>query len=666
MLRTTFRFSCNLAVLSLFLAVALQATAQTKLTAIDRGPLDAREAATSMSVTIALALRNLANAEELQEALYTPGDPRYHQFLTADEFVVRFAPSGADIAKVTAALEKYGLTVEKATATTLRATGLPSAMERTFQVTLHDFEISAEDGLVGSRFHAPLGRPIIPAEISSAVSAVVGLDNSPSLRPHYKTSSPVTLTLPETAPVSASGDPFDAFLTVADFATYYDVNPLYDQGLTGAGRTLGILTFAAFTPSDAFAYWAAIGLKVNPNRITIVNIDGGPGAPSDASGSIETTLDVEQSGGVAPGTNIIVYQAPNTLANFVDVFAAAVDQNIADTFSTSWGTWEIFYNSEFTPVTFDGATVGASQAIHQLLLRASIQGQTPFASAGDGGAYDVNDDLGCIGPYSPSTVGSCSLTLSQDYPASDPLITAAGGTTLAGLQEYCLTKACTGSALLKINVPHERVWGWDYLEPLCLALGLSPFSTACGIFPAGTGGGVSIAFPLPSYQTGIIGTQLSQPDQVLLFNGGTGAANQLVIPLPAFFPGRNIPDISFNADPQTGYVIYYTSSKPGVGFEKIQAGGTSFVAPQLNGVSSLYVQDVKTRIGLLNNSMYPLVRNGLGYFGPNPAFHAILFGDNWFYFGTNGYNPGVGIGTLDVANFAQTLHSIFLSNATIE
>ena len=100
--------------------------------------------------------------------------------------------------------------------------------------------------------------------------------------------------------------------------------------MTGAGRTIGILTFAAFTPSDAFAYWAALGLKVNPNRIQIVNVDGGPGAPSDASGSLETTLDVEQSGGIAPGANIIVYQAPNTLANFVDVFAAAIDANKAD------------------------------------------------------------------------------------------------------------------------------------------------------------------------------------------------------------------------------------------------------------------------------------------------------------------------------------------------
>ena len=118
------------------------------------------------------------------------------------------------------------------------------------------------------------------------------------------------------------------------------MDPLYEEGLTGAGRTMGILTFAAITPSDVFAYWEALGLKVNPNRIQVVNVDGGPGAPSDASGSLETTLDVEQSGGVAPGANIIIHQAPNFFVNLVDVFAKAIDDNKADSLGISWGVWE--------------------------------------------------------------------------------------------------------------------------------------------------------------------------------------------------------------------------------------------------------------------------------------------------------------------------------------
>jgi kumamolisin len=140
------------------------------------------------------------------------------------------------------------------------------------------------------------------------------------------------------------------------------VQPLYKRGVSGKGRTLGIVTLANFTPSDVFAYWSGAGLTVDPNRLQIVNIDGGPGAPSDASDSLETTLDVEQSGGVAPCAKIIVYLAPNTFQAFVDAFAAAVESNSAETLSTSWGAWEWYANLENAPVTdpTTGKTVAQS------------------------------------------------------------------------------------------------------------------------------------------------------------------------------------------------------------------------------------------------------------------------------------------------------------------
>jgi kumamolisin len=655
---TTFRLFRSLAVLCL----ALSANAATP-GAIDRGALDPRAAITPISITIALALPGLSDAEKLQQSLYTPGDPQFHQFLTADQFVARFAPTDADVAKVVAAFAKYGLTAEKTTATTLKVTGLPADFERTFSVSLHAYEVPAHDNVAGYTYHAATNHATVPAEISAWVAAVAGLDNSPSFHPRYKAAPPVINATEIGAPSGSTGgpikDPFE-YLTVADFASYYDVDPLYKQGVTGAGRTIGIMTFAAFTPSDAFAYWKALGLKVNSNRIQIVNIDGGPGAPSDESGSLETTIDVEQSGGIAPGANIIVYQAPNTDQGFVDLFAKAIDANAADSLSISWGEWEWFDNLENSPVTdpTTGRTVGTTQAVHELLLRASIQGEAAYAASADGGAYDANNDLGCEGPYSPSQPYSCSLTLSVDYPASDTYMTAAGGTTLPGLQEYCITAACTGSGLLKIDVPHERVWGWDYLEPLCEAEGV-PNPIDCGIFSAGSGGGVSVAFGLPQYQFGIFGTQVSQPGQ--FFEAGSGFAGEgfgLQYALPAFYPGRNVPDVSFNADPQTGYVVYYTSSSSGFGVEP-GWGGTSFVGPQLNGVSALLGQYLNKRLGFLNPSIYGLAQSGQAYFGFNPAVHAIAYGDNWFYHGSNGYNPAAGLGTLDVFNFAQALHGQF-------
>jgi subtilase family serine protease len=144
------------------------------------------------------------------------------------------------------------------------------------------------------------------------------------------------------------------------------------------------------------------------------------------------------------------------------------------------------------------------QALHELFVRAAIQGQSLFSASGDSGAYDLNGDLGC----NLETTPACNITLSVDNPSSDTAITSAGGTTLPGLQLYCLNAACT-PPYYPINIPPERVWGWDYLEGLCAALG-APDPIACGIFPAGSGGGVSVLFPRPDYQDSIPGTRHSE------------------------------------------------------------------------------------------------------------------------------------------------------------
>lgn len=621
--------------------------------ATDLGELTAKAGATPITVTIALSMRNLAQAEALLSSINTPGDAQYHHFLTAAQFAARFAPTDADVAKVTLGLAKYGLTVQRTSTTTLAVTGLPANMERAFSVKLHRYEVPAYDSTSGYSYHAPLTRPTVPAEIAGAVAGVAGLDSKPRFHPLHVL-SPESVTKAHSAMPSLSARNVPGEWTVNDFVNYYDVQPLYNAGISGANRTLGIMTLASFTPSDAFEYWSAIGLTVDPNRVHIVDVDGGPGAPSDRSGSDETTLDVEQSGGIAPGATIYVYQAPNTNQGFVDLFATAVDANKADTLSISWGEWEWFDNFENNPVTnpTTGRTTSTLEAVHELLLRAAIQGQTVFSASGDSGAYDVNGDLGCTGPYSTSDPNSCSLTLSVDYPSSDPFITAAGGTTLPGLQEYCLNAACT-PPYYDINIEHERVWGWDYLEGLCSTLGFDPVS--CGIFPAGGGGGVSVEFVEPLYQIFLPGTQRSQPGQV--FQAGENFVG-LYFKLPSHFPGRNVPDISFNADPQTGYLILYTSNKNGL--EVLQAGGTSFVAPQLNGVSALFGEYLHgSRLGLLNFPVYDLAVTGRAYRGPNAPFHAIAYGNNWFYQGRNGYNPGAGVGTMDVANFANVLKGLF-------
>jgi kumamolisin len=118
----------------------------------------------------------------------------------------------------------------------------------------------------------------------------------------------------------------------------FDCNPHPNHLEWPHGRDYHLGRF--YPPSDAFAFWKAVGLSVDPHRVEVINVDGGPGAPGDLSGSFETTLDVEQSGGIAAGARVIVYQAPNSGQGFVDAFAFAVDSNSPDSLSTSWGIWE--------------------------------------------------------------------------------------------------------------------------------------------------------------------------------------------------------------------------------------------------------------------------------------------------------------------------------------
>lgn len=619
--------------------------------AADVGTAAAFAENTQVTVTVALNLRNTAQMEQLIESVSTPGSPNYRHFLTPAQFSAQFGPSAATIAAVSKHFEARGLRVTHSATAQLHVTGTAAQIEKAFAVQLHTFEVATEGTTPGYRYRAPLGEPQVPAAIASSVRAVLGLDTRPRFAPHLRHALRAPLRQPTPTGAPNTTDP-PGFWTVQDFAEYYDVNPLYKRGLTGHGSTVGIVTLASFTPSDAFFYWNSLGLKVDPNRITEVQVDGGSGPPSDASGSDETTLDVQQSGGLAPGAKIIVYEAPNTNQGFVDGFAAAIDSNRADTVSTSWGEWEgfdgpdpVIGNGPVTdPVTGKQTTI--IQATDDLLAQAALQGQSWFAASGDFGAYDADNSLP-IAP-TPDQPVSFNSVLSVDDPAMQRFITAAGGTTLPGLQVY---QGPTPGSTININVAHEQAWGWDYLQPLCDASRQDP--TTCGIFPFGSGGGVSIYVLRPFYQLFTHGMEQTQPGQTL--TQLTPPPAQALFALPSRFPGRNVPDLSTNADPQTGYIIPYTSDRDG--FETLQGGGTSFVAPELNGVTNLFVQALHHRVGLLNPALYFIQATG-GYNGPHAPLRDIKKGDNWFYRGRPGYDQATGVGVPDVANLLGSFEEL--------
>jgi kumamolisin len=604
---------------------------------------DSGPTASSSLITTAVIL-NVTNLQSLQQFVAdttTPGSPDYHRFLTVSQFRARFAPSAQAIRQFVQYLESFGITVSRIYPDNLdlTATGTAAEFNAAFSTELHDYTRN------GRSFHRPAWKFALPGEFSPLVLAVPGL-NSEAGEMHPKSvhlgqgafanAAPPAVTWPKSG--TASGQPGD--YAVGDAADLYDVTPLYREGIQGQGQTIGIMTFANFNESDAYAYWNDIGLKVRPNRISKVLVDGGAQVAAGV-GDNETSLDVEQSGGIAPGADIRVYVAPNTLSGSLDLFYSAVSDNEADTVSISWGAPEELY---FAALNGGVDYTDQLRSIDQALLEGAAQGQSFFASTGDDGAYDVNDSN--IAPFP-----QYSRQLTVDEPADDPYITAAGGTTAAATVPGVPKAGCPA-----IAIHAERVWGWDYLVrdwAGCLAnLGKTPND----LFPAGGGGGVSSLWPIPFYQQFVEGMQSTQPGQSLIYypnNYPNTTGAQDLIDLPANFAGRNLPDLSLNADPETGYVVvdctdFQTSKHPSC--SETGWGGTSFVAPQLNGITALIDEAAGGRVGLLNPVIYAL-QQGSAY-GKWRPFNDIVAGDNWYYAGAAGYDDGSGIGTLNAANLA--------------
>lgn len=604
---------------------------------------DAGATASSTLITTAIIL-NVTNLPALQQfvaATTTPGGGEFHRFLSLEQFRERFAPSNQSVQQFVQYLESYGITVDKVYADNLdiTATGTAAQFNAAFATQLRNYSSN------GQTFHRPASKFVLPGGFAQLVLAVPGLDNQPGeFHPKivrlgagaYANVTPPAVSWPKNG--TATGQPQE--YTVGDVANFYDVNPLYHEGLEGQGQTVGVMTFANFKRADAYAYWQDIGLKVPQHRITKVPVDGGTPVAAGV-GDDETSLDVEQSGGLAPQADIRVYIAPNTLNGALDLFYTAVSENEAATVSISWGAPE----EEYFAALNDGVDyTDQLQAVDQALLEGAAQGQSFFASAGDDGAYDINDAQ--VAPYP-----QYSKQLTVDEPADDPYITAAGGTTVAVTEPALPQYGCPA-----ITIPQEQVWGWDYLVrdwAGCLGnLGLTPDD----IFPGGGGGGVSSLWPIPYYQQFARGMRRTEPGQSLIYypNYPSRKGAQDLIDLPAYFAGRNLPDLSLNADPQTGYIVVDCTDFPASSYPGCAAagyGGTSFVGPQLNGITTLIDEAVGGRVGLLNPMVYSLQQGGFAY-GKSAPFNDITAGDNWYYFGVPGYDDGAGIGTVNAANLA--------------
>jgi kumamolisin len=590
--------------------------------------------------TVSFVLRE-RNVQGL-EAEVEHGVGRYD---SVRQFAREYGQDPSVISGLSSYLAHFGITAKAdADDVDVVATGTAGDFDSALTVTQQEYHVNAipsRDGLSAipaQTVHAVKGTPKLPYHIAKDVLAVLGLTNyGPfgSQAVHTDTS----LTKPQASSsnscVQLSGLP-DACNLPSNFASNYGLTSLYNKGADGSGQTLAIVTLAALDPGAPQYYWQNIAHVPSTGRtVTTVNVDGGSGAPSDAGGTGETDLDVEQSGGLAPGANVIVYQAPNTDYGFADAFFEAASQNIASTVSASWLESETYLQAA---IAAGEETPAYEAAFDEAFLEMAAQGQSGFIASGDWAAYTATVDLQ-------------TTNLSVGASPDSPFITAAGGTTLPW------SGTLTGPAgSATVTVSSQRTWGWDYLwQPVATANGVSLAASAESQV-IGSGGGYSAIEPTPSYQRGVSGTQsfnaeeyLTPSDPQTVLGGLTEPTAFTFNPTPSIVhgqgSGRAVPDASADADPYSGYLLYEPSATQS-GNPVLQGGwgGTSFVAPQFNGSTAVIDSYLGQRVGFWNPAIYRFAQGGES---PFTALQAKgTSSDNLYYTGNPGelYNPGSGLG----------------------
>lgn len=585
---------------------------------------------TPETVSFVLKARNMSTLVTNVQASMPGG------YLSVRQFARGFGQPLSNISALEHYLAGFGITTSVyADHLVVSAHGTAGEFDQALSVQQSEYGVPAVPARFGQasrpamRVHGTLETPLLPKNLASFVLSILGL-----------TSYPTFGSLAVHTPALASGVKPSAVqtgtLTPADFAKQYNLDPLYAKGATGAGRTIGIVTLATLDPANAYDFWNYLGISTLANRITQVNVDGGSGPVSDALGSGETALDVEQSGALAPQAKIVVYQAPNTDYGFVDGFFTAASQNVADSVSASWGESETAIQAAVNAgaesptyaVTFDEA-----------YLELAAQGQSTFVSAGDFGAYTAAEDMG-------------TTNLSAGNPDSSPWVTSAGGTTLPGTIPLTQTDSATISA--------QRTWGWDWLWPHYADFGFTSEAQLAEALPIGGGGGFSVLESTPSYQRMFPGAYAFSavkyliPTQYQKMYGLVLPTAWNFNPSPAVTrglgTGRATPDVSADADPFTGYLLYDQESNG----PALQGGwgGTSFVAPQFNGSTALMDSYLGHRVGLWNTSAYRFATWRRSPFTPLDS--ASANNDNLYYTGTPGhiFNVGSGLGTPNLAMLA--------------
>src|SRR4051812_34730183 len=418
----------------------------------------------------------------------------------------------------------------------------------------------------------------------------------------------------------------------------YNLNPVYQSGFDGSGMTIAIVdAYGSDTMAhDLHVYDQAFGLPPMCGEEGVscsagmpwfreFHLQGSPATkPQPGNGThqedksawaLEVALDVETAHSIAPGANILLVTTPTAETLGVQGFPTmmnaeqyVVDHHLANVISQSFASAEEAFGSSKSLENLRHAYVSAAQA-----------GITVLGSTGDSGTANVKKT-----PVGGPNANQLIPFPSVEWPASDPLVTAVGGTYLC-TDPTATTTRIVDSVDPPVNCqsnPGQAEVGW-----------------------VGSGGGYSHVFSRPSYQD-------------VLPAGST--------PIPA--SSRGIPDIALQASARTGALVYLSLPPDGqsglicgsapcsTGWYDI--GGTSLSCPQWAGLVAIADQMNGGGLGLINPALYKVAADPAMYAAD---YYDVTVGNNQTaasvpgYPATTGWDPVTGLGTPNAAMLLPAL-----------
>jgi subtilase family serine protease len=535
--------------------------------------LGTEDSAKVIEVSIWLQLHDRSQFDALTQSLYDRSSPNYHHWLKPNDIAARFAPTTQEAKTVQQFFAAHNLTVVKTGPNNfyVRARGTVGDVEEAFQVQLNNYQVGDKT------IRANAGDPYVEGAAGPLVRAVSGLDTGEFEHPLMAKPTSIggsksattaaaqaavsnsdffsqqCFTGTETESFSTNGDgelPIGTYsgnklnlqsatspgcgYTPPSIQTAYNLTGLYNEGYDGTGQTIAIVDWCgSFSiEDDANKFSKKFGLpKLTSSNFAIIYT-----APSEciAYDIVEINLDVEWAHAVAPGANINLVVPPS--ASFQDVDEAEFD--VAD-----YGLGNVLSGSYGSAEAFTAATeLDTESLISEIGAAAGISFN--FAS-GDEGDYELTDDV-----FLPTV----------NAPADSPWSTAVGGVTLA------------------LNSDNSIAWqaGWGNNRNVLAAAGIVADPPVAEFF-GGSGGGPSNCVTK--------NTRFRRP----ICTGGFPKPSYQKESVPGKF--RQLPDVSWLADPFTGAVILI--SIPGQLPEQVfqVVGGTSLATPMFSALWAIANQE---------------------------------------------------------------------------